>query len=350
MPEEVKPAESSPAAPAAPAAADTSAAPATPSYSERLAKLTPEEKRHWQMTGKLPEVQASATEGKPVKTAPESEPGDTVDDEDEGEPKGKTLTPEDRSARDKRNNERRWNKLQRDLGAKDAEIATLKSQLADKGKPAESAPAKHEPAKPAAAAARPKLSDFIAKIGGGYATYEDAVEAHSDAMTDYKWELRETKAKEESEKQKTTAAETQAKTAWGKKVEAAREKHGADFDQIAFSDKLPLSDAMASFIQQREAGLDVLHHLGKNLKEAKRIADLDPYEAIAELRAIEKELTKPAAPVKTSTDAPPPPKNVAGRATAVDDPIDAAYKAKDWKTYNRLMNERDLKKKGFATV
>lgn len=38
---------------------------------------------------------------------------------------------------------------------------------------------------------RPKLKDFVAKIGDTYDTYEDAVEAHTDALSDYKLAARD---------------------------------------------------------------------------------------------------------------------------------------------------------------
>lgn len=71
---------------------------------------------------------------------------------------------------------------------------------------------------------RPKLKSFVDRIGSDFDTYEDAVEAHSDALTDYKLAARDSASAATS----ATHARQQSLNATASK---GREAHG-DFDAV----------------------------------------------------------------------------------------------------------------------
>lgn len=84
--------------------------------------------------------------------------------------------------------------------------------------------AKSEPAQARADDGRPKLKAFIDKIGTDYDTYEDAVDAHAEALTDFKLAARDTASAAEQR----TSARQQTLNAVAAK---GRETH-ADFDAV----------------------------------------------------------------------------------------------------------------------
>ena len=70
------------------------------------------------------------------------------------------------------------------------------------------------------------------------------------------------------------------------KEEDAREKY-ADFEQVAYSPDLKVTEEMAQAIRLTDSGPDVAYHLGKNPKEATRISKLSPMAQAVEIGKIE---------------------------------------------------------------
>lgn len=121
------------------------------------------------------------------------------------------------------------------------------------------------------------------------------------------------------------AEEDQAKERqidWSRRVSEASARY-SDYREVALNPTLPITDPMASAIQEAESGPDVLYYLGQNPDEAARIATLSPTRQAIEIGRIETRLETDDEPVppKRTTAAPEPPKRVSGRGTP-DRPIE----------------------------
>ena len=93
--------------------------------------------------------------------------------------------------------------------------------------------------------------------------------------------------------------------AYNDREEAAKEKY-ADFEQVAYNPRLPITDAMAETIRSCENGPDIVYHLGLNVKEAQRIAKLSPFSQAKEIGKIEAKLAADPPAVRTTSKAPEP--------------------------------------------
>jgi uncharacterized membrane protein len=92
---------------------------------------------------------------------------------------------------------------------------------------------------------------------------------------------------------------------------ASREKYD-DFDEVAFDPALPVTQSMYDAAVGDNLG-EVLYHLGKNPKEAARIAGMTPVQQVKEIGKIETILT--LKPTKKTTNAPVPPTVVSGNSS-----------------------------------
>jgi hypothetical protein len=114
--------------------------------------------------------------------------------------------------------------------------------------------------------------------------------------------------------------------AYQEREDEARDKY-EDFEAIAYNPTLPVTDVMAMAIQASEIGPELAYHLGKNPKEARRIAALHPLLQAKELGKLEVKLSAPPPP--KSSSAPPPPSPVGTRGASVkrfgDDLDDAEF-------------------------
>jgi len=90
---------------------------------------------------------------------------------------------------------------------------------------------------------------------------------------------------------------------FAERQDSAREKY-ADFDEVAFNPRLPISDAMAETIRESELGCELAYFLGKNPQEADRIAKLSPFLQAKELGRLETKLQD--VPVRKPSAAPAP--------------------------------------------
>lgn len=147
-----------------------------------------------------------------------------------------------------------------------------------------------------------------------------------EALADYK-------ADRKIAQQKATEQQTKVVSVFEERVDQAREKY-SDFDAVAFSENVRITDAMAEVIQESEIGPEVAYHLGKNPDEARRIAGLPPLAQAREIGKIEASLSANP-PAKKVTSAPEPIKPVGSRAAnpAVDpsDPrSDKSFSDAEW--------------------
>lgn len=119
-------------------------------------------------------------------------------------------------------------------------------------------------------------------------------------------ERRKIKAEFDSERAKAQKMESQATI--NRQYSEARKKY-ADFDSVALSNSLPVSQTMFDAAMGDSMG-DILYALGENPAEALRIFNLHPVQQIKEIGKIESRLTtKPAGKI---TGAPTPPLIVGG--------------------------------------
>lgn len=107
--------------------------------------------------------------------------------------------------------------------------------------------------------------------------------------------------------------QTEALEVYHDREEAARDKY-ADFEQVVYNPKLPITDVMAETIQESDVGPDLAYYLGSNPQEAARISRLSPFLQAKEIGKIEgKLLDNP--PVKKTSSAPAPISPVTAKAS-----------------------------------
>jgi len=159
------------------------------------------------------------------------------------------------------------------------------------------------------------------------------IETYAKAFAEYE---KTNAIKEYEQKQQTQAqqaAQQRLLEGWESRVKKAEESY-EDFDEAVGDLKPTTPWAMA--IMQAENGPDVAYHLGKNIKEARRIAALDPVSQIFEVGFLAATLaSKPKEP-KTASKAPAPITPVAGTAAPESGIVDGM----DMKSFIRVRNKQ----------
>jgi hypothetical protein len=123
--------------------------------------------------------------------------------------------------------------------------------------------------------------------------------------------LREHNEKQRSETQKQ--ARERLVKGWEERVDAGADKYD-DYAEVV-GDLQPTTPwAMA--IMEADNGPDIAYHLGKNLKEAQRIASLPPVSQIREIGRLEAKLAAEPPKPKTASKAPPPITPLSGTSPA----------------------------------
>lgn len=139
--------------------------------------------------------------------------------------------------------------------------------------------------------------------------YEDSDEYASD-LAAYKVRTSQTEDIEASVKDAEARATEALATAHNERVMDFLED-APDFHQVAGNPTLTITPEMANEIMDSEYGPQIQYHLGKNPREAARIAALPQSRQIREIGRLEAEVSRPAP--KRVTQAPAPIKPVAGR-------------------------------------
>lgn len=85
-----------------------------------------------------------------------------------------------------------------------------------------------------------------------------------------------------------------------------------DFDQV-FGDHVPVSEVGLEYLSESANGPAIAYHLGKNVQEATRIANLPPAKQAAALAAIDRRVSMPER--RKTTTAPKPAGRVTGGAS-----------------------------------
>jgi hypothetical protein len=212
----------------------------------------------------------------------------------EGEKPATDQDPEKK--RESRRFERRLDKAYRKAAEATARAEFLEKQLNElraKATPADSAD-------PAA----PKLEHFddIEKYAAARAKYEA-----DKAVKDY-----QTRQQGETQKQ----AQARLVQEWETKAERGGGKYD-DFDEVVGDIKPTAPWSMA--LMEAENGDEIAYYLGKNIKEAQRIASLPPVSQIREIGRLEAKLAAEPQKPKTPSRAPAPITPLTGAAPVVSD-------------------------------
>ena len=199
--------------------------------------------------------------------------------------------------------------------------------------------------KPPEKPAKPKLAQFQT-----YEEYQSAVDAWEDQRDKYyddklAYELKSRLSKADQEKQEISHRQTVA-DGWAQQVAKAREEF-EDFDEIAFSPEVPMSNAMMEAITTSEHGAKIAYELGTNPDEADRISRLSAIAAAREIGKIESRIANSKSadaeegeqeeevkPKPSATKAPKPPSTVRRQSGTSNEPRDSD----DYKTWLRKRN------------
>jgi len=153
-----------------------------------------------------------------------------------------------------------------------------------------------------AAAEEPKQSDF-----DSYDDYLTALDAFDESGSQQAAQP-ETK---EDVKPETPDDVKSAIGALQDTFDEAREKY-ADFDSVALSNELPITDEMVKALAECDDAAGVMMHLGNNVKDAALIAGKTPAQQMREIAKLDMGLAKNTPkPIKT-TNAPEPISPVGG--------------------------------------
>lgn len=167
----------------------------------------------------------------------------------------------------------------------------------------------------------------------------DTHAAYVEALTD--WKVGQKLASVEKERQDRDAA-AQRKASVEKWMERADNFRDSvdDFDEV-LAVRVTISPVMQEAIITSDVGPQIAYHLGKNPKEAARLANLSPVHAARELGRLEAKFLSSKAPAKsvnpTIAAKPNPPTPVKGNAaTAEKSPDQMSYQEyKAWRAKQR---------------
>jgi hypothetical protein len=205
--------------------------------------------------------------------------------------------------------QRRLNKAYRRAAEFEAKAKVLEERLA-----------KLEQPQAALDGAAPRLEQFddIEKFAAAREKY-----AAEKAINDYEAKQRESQQK---------AQITKLASAWDEKAERGVSKYD-DFDDVV--GELKPTNPLLVAIMRAENGEDIAYHLGKNPKEAMRLAGLEPIEQILAVGTLGAKLASEPPKAKQPSKAPPPIAPVTG---ARPTPSEAHDPNDDMRTFIKKRN------------
>jgi hypothetical protein len=309
--------------------------------SSALESLNSEQRDHWLKTGEIPDTpkaDASATSKAPEKAAavqPEPAPGKEA-------PQDRDIPPAEKRIKQllARNKE-----LEAQLHRPTPPPASIRQQE-------QSAPDLQRPQRPKA----PTLDQYdgdYSKFEAAAAKYEEDFDKYMEDLSDYKAAKR-IEAERQAYQQRREAETIQEhnakiKSSWETRQSETIKRH-PDFEQAVKEASLPLNPIMDGFIIESEVGPEIVYHLAKNPAEGERIAKLGPFATARELSRIEMQLSESLKPTGANatkiTAAKPPPTMLGGTNRAPDDEAQAAVASGEFRRYMKVMNARELGKKG----
>lgn len=277
----------------------------------------------WRRTGELPAAgddktvkpPATASESAPpagepdeqVKTAPESEPDDSQETEEQPPRPG--------------SRQRRIDQLTR----KNAELQRRLEALEQQAAPTAAAPAVEAPA----ANGRPVLKDF------------QTLEEYTEALTDWKLNQREAARQAENERRAAATAAQALQDSWAAKDAAAAKAH-PDYRELMDTTEIPEGPGVLAARQallEEDNGAEILYWLASRPAELKRVAALPPTKAVLEIGKLAAALAAPASPEnpkpKVSSAPRPPSPLVHGGAKVTRDILNDDFARSDYKEWEK---------------
>lgn len=247
---------------------------------------------------KQPEPAAAPAEG--AKTEPSESATEATDEQPGATEAEKKSTPR---GVQKRLDEltRQREQAERLAEAERQEKLRLLALLEDRGKQPAAPEAEPEGQEPV----RPARADFTDD-----ASYIEAMAVYADQKAEYAAEQAVKRARAEDEQrrrqQQFEEARRTAVEAYQARITKLKETH-PDFEEVAFSDSVQVSRAVAAAIEHSDDGPALQYYLGKNPAEAERLLKLPAPAQLVELGKIAAKLTAPEkAPEKPAV--PPAPK------------------------------------------
>jgi hypothetical protein len=110
---------------------------------------------------------------------------------------------------------------------------------------------------------------------------------------------------------------------WVDQVADAKTRY-ADFEAVALSDSVRISQLMAEQIMQSDVAADLTYHIGKNPQIGTAMAEMEPIQLARALGRLEAQISAPKP--KTVSTAPDPITPVRGKSSASKDPGDMTPK------------------------
>ena len=227
-------------------------------------------------------------------------------------PEKAEVTDEQPEKRSQSRFERRLSKAYRKYGEEKARADFLEKQLNELKTP-----------KTPVSEGSPRLEQF------------DDIEKYAEAKAEW---AKSNALKDFEAKQRTTAQQAQQQrlvTAWEEKATAAEAKYD-DFEEVV--GEIKPTHPLTVAIMREENGADIAYHLGKNPKDAMRIAALEPMDQILAIGRLGAKLSSEPPVAKQPSKAPPPITPVSGKAAA---PTEEISPDDDMKTFIRK-RERQL--------
>jgi hypothetical protein len=144
----------------------------------------------------------------------------------------------------------------------------------------------------------------------------DDIEKYAQAKAEFrsKKALEAHEAKQVQERQKQS--QTQISQQWEERVEAASSKYD-DWEDVV--GEMKPTNHLTVAIMSSDNGDDVAYHLGKNLKEAQRIAGLDPLRQVLAIGALSAKLQLDPPKPKQPSKAPAPITPISGKESASEE-------------------------------
>ena len=233
----------------------------------------------WRLAGEppleKPPAAAPVEDQAPAKIDPHSGAEEPVEEEEPEE------QPVEATAEAQAETKSRGGSRQRKIDRLTRENEMLRQQLVEaaRPRPAEKPPEQAQ-AKPADQPGKPRLADF------------ETLEAYQEALTDWKIDQRDARARAEAAQAAARSENEKIQTAWSSSEESARAAH-PDYDEV-LSIPAPTGQGVQAARQallEEEAGAEILYYLGTHLDELKRIADLQPVAAVKAITRLAMQLT-----------------------------------------------------------
>ena len=155
---------------------------------------------------------------------------------------------------------------------------------------------------------KPKLEDF------------NDIDSYADAVAEFKHGEYQ-KTSEQNQRQASEQSQiTQLQQGWENQLDAAETKY-EDYHATVGSYNPDPSVPWSRAIMSAENGADIAYHLQGNIKEAQRIAQLDPFNQVFEIGKLSTKLANQAPVARQASRAPTPIKPLSGGSTNSDKPM-----------------------------